>query len=334
MDYAVTDTDKQHFEELTVEAKIAQSNTFAKGTRKNLRSAIKTFIFFCVKFGRPICPTDRNTLMSFAQLMSLTVGYAHIKNLFSAIKLMHRALDQPFPEEDFQVETTLKAIKRILAGTPYQTLPITPEILEKMYIFVDINDPEQLATWCSYLTGFRCLLRKSNLVPDSLSKFEPEKGLSRSKISLPEGKNVALVYLNWSKTNQFNNREIVIPMVGDTSSALDPVFHLKKLFSSNILPGHLPAFSYIKNGRVMCVTYSKFTKDLRDLLDKSGFRSKSYSGHLFRRGGATYLYRLGADPLLIQASGDWASDCYQRYVFLSLDQRLAAQIRMASRQSF
>ena len=311
-------TDKIQFEELSLEARKAQSNTYAKGTRKNLRSAMKTFVLFCVKFGRPVCPTDRQTLMSFAQLMSLTVGYSHIKNLFSAIKL----------------DSTLKAIKRTLAGTPYQTLPITPEILEKLYIFVDIEDPEQLANWCSYLTGFRCLLRKSNLVPDTLAKFSPEFGLSRSKIALPADKNVALVYLNWSKTNQFNNREIVIPMVADPVRALDPVFHLKKLFSTFSLPDHMPAFSYIKRGRIMCVTYSKFTKDLRKLLDKAGFRAKSYSGHSFRRGGATYLYRLGADPLLIQASGDWASDCYQRYVFLSLDQRLEAQLKMASKQRF
>ena len=334
MNHEVTLTDKIQFEELNIEARRAQSNTYAKGTRKNLRSAIKTFVLFCVKFGRPVCPTDRQTLMSFAQLMSLTTGYGHIKNLFSAIKLMHRALDQPFPEDDFQVESTLKAIKRTVAGTPYQTLPITPEILEKLYIFVDIEDPEQLATWCSYLIGFRCLLRKSNLVPDSLAKFSPEFGLSRSKISLPVDKDVALVYLNWSKTNQFNNREIVIPMVADPIRALDPVFHLKKLFSTFILPDHMPAFSYIKRGRVMCVTYAKFTKDLRSLLDKAGFRAKSYSGHSFRRGGATFLYRLGADPLLIQASGDWASDCFQRYVFLSLDQRLEAQLKMARKQHF
>ena len=322
------------FEELSIEARKSQANTYAKGTRRNLRSAMKTFILFCIKFGRPVCPTDRRTLMSFAQLMSLTVGYGHIKNIFSAIKLMHNALDQPFPEDDYQVDSTLKAIKRQLAGTPYQTLPITPEILEKLYIFVDIEDPEQLANWCSYLTGFRCLLRKSNLVPESMSKFNPDTGLSRSKIFIPQDKDVALVYLNWSKTNQFNNKEIVIPMVADPVMALDPVFHLKKLFTTCNLPDHLPAFSYVKKGRVMCVTYAKFTKDLRDLLDKSGFRAKSYSGHSFRRGGATYLYRLGADPLLIQASGDWASDCYQRYVFLSLDQRLTAQLKMANKQSF
>jgi integrase len=321
-------TDEEHyqFEQLKLEAMKTQANTFAKGTRKNLRSSLKTFIIFCVKFGRPICPTDRSTLMSFAQLMSMTVGYGHIK-------MMHKALDATFPEEDFQVDSTLKAIKRQLAGTPFQTLPITPEILGQLYLFVDIDDPEQLAFWCSILTGFRCLLRKSNLVPVSLDKFDPLTGLSRSKIMLPNDKDVALVYLNWSKTNQFGNREMVIPMVADSVSALDPVLHLKLLFSNN-LPDHLPAFSFVKNGRIRTVTYDKFTKDLRNLLDRSGYRSKSYSGHSLRRGGASYLYRLGADPLLIKAMGDWQSDCYQLYIHLSLEQRLAAQTKMATATDF
>ena len=38
--------------------------------------------------------------------------------------------------------------------------------------------------------------------------------------------------------------------------------------------------------------------------------ASSFSVHSFRRGGASYLYSLGADPLLIQATGDWKTDCY------------------------
>ena len=84
----------------------------------------------------------------------------------------------------------------------------------------------------------------------------------------------------------------------------------------------------------LTVTYSDFTKELRSLLDAAGFIASSYSGHSFRRGGATYLYSLGADPLLIQASGDCATDCFTRYIFLSLEQRLTAQEKMARRERF
>ena len=100
--------------------------------------------------------------------------------------------------------------------------------------------------------------------------------------------------MNYSKTSQFGNKNVVIPLL----------------------------------------TYDSFTKELKRLLNLAGLKADSFSGHSFRRGGATYLYRLGADPLLIQASGDWATDCYTRYVFLTLDQRLHAQMMMTNNARF
>ena len=123
-------------------------------------------------------------------------------------------------------------------------------------------------------------------------------------------------------------------MVSNPQQALCPVYHMQQLFTKFNLPPNLPAFAYIEKSRVTCVTYAGFTKELRRLLDAAGYKSSSYSGHSFRRGGASYLYSLGADPLLIQASGDWSSDCYTRYVCLSLDQRLRAQQMMANNQHF
>ena len=143
-----------------------------------------------------------------------------------------------------------------------------------------------------------------------------------------------MVLLNHSKTNQFGNNQMVIPMVANPVQALCPVFHMRELFARFDLEGHLPAFSYVENCKVKCVTYDGFTKELRRLLNAAGINASSFSGHSFRRGGATYLYSLGADPLLIQASGDWATDCFTRYVFLSLDQRLQAQEKMAFNQHF
>jgi hypothetical protein len=53
-DYDVTHKSRRQFRELVHEATSAQVNTYAKGSRKNLRSGIKTFLIFCIKFGRPI----------------------------------------------------------------------------------------------------------------------------------------------------------------------------------------------------------------------------------------------------------------------------------------
>ena len=162
-----------------------------------------------------------------------------------------------------------------------------------------------------------------------MSDFDPTKELSRRKVCILDDDGVVLIYSNFSKTNQFMSRDSVIPLVQNNVRALDVVFHLKQLFSVDIAD-EKPAFSYIENGHLRCITYDYFSKRLKSLLRLSGYSPELYSGHSFRRGGATLLFQLNCDPLDIQAMGDWASDTYLKYLGLSLDQRLHAQQLMCS----
>ena len=259
----------------------------------------------------------------------MSTSYNHLKNVYSSIKFLHKALNLPFLEEEFQVNTVLQSLKRKIAKVPFQVLPITPSILCDLYNFIDLNNPSDLALWCSFLVAFYCLFRKASVAPKSLSNFNPIKELSRQKIMILAEDNTALVYSNFSKTNQFMNRESIIPLISHHKTALDPVFHLKKLFEVDI-PAEKPAFSFIENGLLKCITYDYFTKKLKSLLTLAGYSPKLYSGHSMRRGGATLLFQLGCSPLLIQALGDWTSDQFLKYCGLSLDQRYSAQLLLSS----
>ena len=232
------------FDHLLGAAHAAQASLFAEGTKRNHRSNLTQFMYFCTKFERPVCPTNRDTLMAFARLASLTVSFGTLKNIFSSIKFLHRAKNEIYPEDDWQLESTLKALKRELSGAPLQTLPITPEILLKMYVFIDTNQPKDLASWSSFLTSFYCMLRKASAVPKSLAAFNSTKELTRSKIDILAGDDTVLVLMNYSKTSQFGNKNVVIPLLRNPVPGLDPVYHLKELFqrfplssSSFQLPG-------------------------------------------------------------------------------------------------
>ena len=242
-------------------------------------------MYFCIKFERPVCPTNRETLMAFARLASLTISYGTLKNIFSSIKFLHRANNEEYPEDDWQLESTLKALKRELSGAPLQTLPITPEILLKMYAFIDTSQPKDLASWSSFLTSFYCMLRKASAVPKSMATFNPTKELTRSKIDIQADGDTVLVLMNYSKTAQFGNKNVVIPLLSNPIQALDPVYHLKELFQRFPLSGCLPAFSYLEKGKLKCISYDGFTKELKRLLNLAGLRADSYSGHSFRKGG-------------------------------------------------
>ena len=47
-----------------------------------------------------------------------------------------------------------------------------------------------------------------------------------------------------------------------------------------------------------------------------------FTGHSFRRGGATWAFQAGIPGELIQICGDWASDAYKRYLEFSMDDKL------------
>ena len=197
-----------------------------------------------------------------------------------------------------------------------------------MYQYINIDNNYELAYWCSFLFALRLLYRKSSIAPESLASFNFRTGLSRSKIVVSDG--VALVYQNHSKTNQFMAAHRVIPVVGGSTLALNPVFHYEKLLNENVVPTNYPAFSFIENGRIKCVTHKSFTNFLKLLLTKIGLKPDDWSGHSFRRGGASMLYRLGLDPITIQACGDWSSDTFLRYLEVNFDRLWAAQVAMGS----
>ena len=142
----------------------------------------------------------------------------------------------------FQVNTVLQAIKRKIARVPFQVLPITPKILSDMVNIIDPNKVSDLALWCSFLVAFYCLFRKANVDPRSIDNVDPHKELSHQKVSIIESDGLVLMYSNWSKTNQFMNRDAVIPLLSNRNPALDLFFHLSKLFMIDI-PDDRPAFS-------------------------------------------------------------------------------------------
>ena len=257
----------------------------------------------------------------FMELMSNTSTYGHCKNILSSIKYTHTATGHNFPEDDFTLEATLQGIKRRLKGTPQFVLPITPAILRCMFAHIDINNVQDLSLWCSFLTGFFCLFRKANIVPKD-KKFDPECVLTRGDIVIDDiGKNV-FIYVNFSKVNQYQKSFHVIPIPSNEDPALDLFRHIKKLFELVNVPDTSPAFMYNKTS---FISYRTFTTRLKELLSMSKLDPSLYSGHSFRRGGASYLYSIGGSTLMVQVLGDWASQIFTRYLYLSVEDRHAAQ---------
>ena len=214
----------------------------------------------------------------------------------------------------------LQAAKRKLSVTPFAKLPIEPGILFRMYPLLNMACGADAALWCSFLIAFFAFLRKSNVVPPSQRSFNPLQHLSRQNIARTNYG--LLITLSRTKTIQFNQRVLEIPIAAIPGSILDPVAaydHMCKLVPAS---GPLPAFLYPREGALVSLTHSSFTHRLRALLASVGYRPLSYSGHSFRRGGLSFGFKANVPIELLKAHGDWLSSAYLRYLTLSHDQQL------------
>ena len=314
-------------EQLKAENRVTQSHRFAKGTAQNMISAIKTWLTVCVFFNfRPV-PATSESVIPFLELMALTVTYGHLKHLLTSIKFYHQTQGYEYPDSDFDIVNTLHGLKRKLFHTPRQALPINPVIMRAMYRHLDMNKVKDLALWSSFLLSFYCLFRKSNTVPKSASKVNMQRTLLRRHIRIDDSSNTIYVHVTFSKTIQFGEKDIVIPIPSNSDPAMDPVRHLRALFRVVKCSEDSPAFSFSEHS---FISYSYFTTQLKKLLSLAGYDPSLYSGHSFRRGGATYLFRLGASILQIQSSGDWASQCFVKYLYITENERLIIQRLMSS----
>lgn len=76
---------------------------------------------------------------------------------------------------------------------------------------LDFTKPSDLVYWCLFLFAFFLFARKSNLVPTTKKDFENKKFLLREDVKFEV--DYLLVYLKWSKTIQFGERILEIPII-------------------------------------------------------------------------------------------------------------------------
>lgn len=317
---------ESQLQELRLQNHTTQGFKYTKESAANVLSGIRQYLYFTVHYRISPFPTSVDTIVCFMEFMARTSGHPHLKHLLSSVKFAHEAMDLPFPVNSFQIDITMQGLKRRLARVPFQVLPLTPTILKKMFLHLNMDLVQDRALWCSYLLSFFGLLRKSSAVPKT-SSYDVHKVLVRRNVLVDTASNMVYLYLGHGKTNNFCTRDVMIPIPGNDDPAMDPVRHLNALFSSVHADPTAPAFSFA-NGKF--VTYANFTRRLKVLLKKAGYDPALYSGHSFRRGGATFLHSCGGTALMIQASGDWSSQCFTRYLYLTETDRLHSQTLMSN----
>ena len=270
-------------------------------------------------------PASQHTVCLFAQFLSRSfTATSSVQNYISGVKKLHLMLGCQFPQDSFELKLAIKGLQRKNPHCPRQAAPITPAMLIKIHKLLDCHKPFDAVFWSLFLTAFFTLARNSNLVQTGSCK--QAKQVTRGDISIQA--DMVIVTFRWTKTIQYGQRKLQVPMVAIPGSVLCPVQAYTQMLS--LVPGSemVPAFSLPSNSRLKPVTYSQFMQVLRALVARIGLAPGEYSTHSFRRGGATFAFKSQVPGELIKTQGDWTSDAYLRYLDLSMESRLQVAVRM------
>ena len=306
---------------------ISRSNAFAKGTYSNLRTQIRSYFAFCVYFRRSPLPADPVTIHAYVQFLSRTLKPSTIKNYLLGVRMLHIFHGLPdIISDDFMLELEMRGISRLNPHVPQRARPVTPKILLLYYQGMDHSSSLHSSVWACSLFLFYTLSRLGSMLPTSHSTSK-RKFLTKDRVN-PSREGLLVTFLH-TKTIQFGRRRLHIPLLC-LDSVFCPVraFLRAASFSSDVASG--PAFTFRKHGRVCWLTTSIFIKTFRAVLAHRGLvGASSFTGHSFRRGGATWAFQAGVPGELIQICGDWASDSYKRYLEFSMQDKLHLAARFA-----
>ena len=167
------------------------------------------------------------------------------------------------------------------------------------------------------------MFRKSHLLPTISSSFNPKKQLTKSDFKIYLGR--SCYHIRWSKTIQFRERVVDIPLPRIPGSRLCPTSALYRAFSftAPVSSGDQQAFNWVDQSfYTHTFTYNSFVEKLRHHLSTLGLVPKNYAGHSFRFGGASFAYLSGVPIEMIKALGDWRSDTVLFYLTMPLSVRL------------
>lgn len=290
----------------------------APSSRGTANTARRSYVAFCDAYGLPHVTTEGVAdvvLACFIEHIADNHAYKTIKNYVSMgprVLCLENGLPWTQLSDRPLVYTLMRAIRRQKGdGKEKAKLGITPEQLTAFYPLFDHKNPEQATIWAAFVVAFWAMLRKGNVTAKA-GAVHARQNLKRGDVTTTADGWVWLT-LKHTKTLQFYERELKVPLASIPGSPLCPVAALTNMIRLNPASKEDPLFSNLERGTVKPLTYYKLVKSLKECITKIGHDPAAYAGHSFRRGGATLALTLGLDHAWIKLLGDWKSDAYLLY---------------------
>lgn len=301
------------------------NSAYSTGHRRNLCTMSAKYQQFCELLNLQPFPAHETQLARYIAYLTLTLkSPKSIQNYVSAVKKLHHFARIPVPNYSGYLDIVMDGVKRVLDHVTIQAPAITPDMLKAIAFIVDQKDNKQLVIFTAMLLAFYLFLRSSNYVPSTSAGFDGRKQLIRADVE--SSTDLILVHIKWSKTIQFRQKKLLVPLIRVANPNICPVAWLQYMIQQIPAPPNAPLFSVPTDKGLLPLTYHQFNQQLKDWISQIGFRGSEFSSHGLRRGGASWAARVNISDLAIKTMGDWASSAYQLYINNDLETRLRAML--------
>lgn len=257
-------------------------------------------------------PATEFKLSIFVQwrMFEKKVKWNTIRSNLSAIRSLHVDFGQPF---DFlkmhSLQRVMRGAKRFVGVSSDKRLPITPNILSKLFRFLDKTTVSGALYRAAFAMATFGLLRVGEFAWSALK--DPAKLLTRASVAFAPNRTGIKINVNAGKTDFF--REGCTICIGCRCRSKDQICAVHELQNYLNLVKLLPNDPLFRlNGCIL--NRDMVTDKLMELCKLANLDMSRFKSHSFRKGGATALKNAGVPHHIIQTLGRWLSDSYRLYV--------------------
>jgi site-specific recombinase XerD len=304
----------------------------AKSTRRTYATGFKAYLKYLhvnnLQFTIPALESD---LIAFASYCSLTMSRDTIDIYIQAVRSWHIDNGISLATDPSSMPT----LHRLLDGVERENLtpakvqkhPVTPSLLSQMLSVLNLKSHDDALFFAIACMATYGLMRLGEILHDRPSpSASPLIMIQDIKIVDPFS---FQLLLRKSKTDQVGQGATIMFFANGTPSCpyLAVIISYLSVFRVNAHPSS-PLF-VLSDGSTE-PKRSWIVNKLKDHVRELRLDPELFSGHSFRRGGATALAAAGVEDHIIQHMGRWSSTAYQIYTIPTRSTLANAAQRMAS----
>lgn len=219
-----------------------QTRAFCDSTKRSMRTYLHSYLLFCQYFQFNPFPVSKPMYLLYLVFLSRSLSsYRSVVNYLGISTHINRSFGTSLAFlQDYDVYLAKRAVRRIMGDYVARKEPITVEILLQLFSKFDFHNHLHVCMRALFLVAFFSFLRISNLVPHKLSDIANPQACHLTPSNVTFTSQGALLRITHTKTIQFRERQLEIPLPCIPGSPLCPVTALKQYLASVQLPPRSP----------------------------------------------------------------------------------------------